>query len=123
MQKAVVLILRQQRLSAVVPGTAPLPASPDAGQAAVHAGQENQQLECDHNRGEHKAEHVAWRSVPFIGGGTEKSVPAVQIGVQGAEEQRHIAQLGLEDRESDERYCAVVSKTGLRMKIRWVFPF
>lgn len=103
MQKAVVLILRQQRRSAVVPGAAPLPASSDAGQAAVHAGQENQQLERDHDRGEHKAEHVAWRSVPFIGGGSEKSVPAVQIGVQGAEEQRHVAQLGLEDRERYEK--------------------
>lgn len=86
-----------------MPCAAPLPASSDAGQAAVHAGQENQHLKHDHGRREHQAEHVAWRSVPFIGGGAEKSAPAVQIGVQGAEEQRHVAQLGLEGMKNYER--------------------
>lgn len=94
--------LRQQRFSAVVPCAVPLPASSDAGQAAVHAGQENQQLEHEHDRREHEAEHVAWRSVPFIGGGSEKAGPSVQVGVQGAEEERQVPQLGLEDRESYE---------------------
>lgn len=103
MRWAAGLGLRQQRFPAVVPCALPLPASSDAGQAAVHAGQENQQLEREHERREQKAEHVAWRSVPFIGGGSEKAGPSVQIGVQGAEEERHIPQLGLEDRESYEK--------------------
>lgn len=90
--------------------TVPLPAPSDAGDSAVHTGQEEQQLEHDHHSGHHHTEHIAWRSVPFVCGWVEELVGAEQVGVQGTEEERQVSQLGLEGRKinSDEFLCVYI---------------
>lgn len=76
--------------------TVPLPAPANAGHPSVHAGQEDEQLEHDDHGGQHQAEHVARRRAPLVRGGIEEPFGAVQVGVQGAEEERQVTQLGLE---------------------------
>lgn len=75
----------------------PLPAPANAGHSLVHAGQEDEQLEHDDHDGQHQAEHVARRHAPVVHGDIEELLGAVQAGVQGAEEERQVTQLGLED--------------------------
>lgn len=77
----IVTVLCQQRFLGVVFWIGPFPASSDAGERAVHAGQDDQKLEHQHHRRHHETEDVAWRSVPFIGGGREESAPAIQVCV------------------------------------------
>lgn len=73
----------------------PLPALSDAGQGPVHAWEEQQDLENQHHGGHDQAEHVARGSVPLIGGGAEKLVPAVDVAMSGAYGQSQVAQLRL----------------------------
>lgn len=73
----------------------PLPALPDAAQAAVHAGQQNQQLEDQNHGGHHQTQHVAWRGPPLVGGGAQELVPAVQVSVRRAYDQSQVTELGL----------------------------
>ena len=73
----------------------PLPALSDAGEGAVHAGEEEQQLEHQHHRRHDQAEHVARGSVPLVCGGTEKFVPAVNEAMRSADGQGQVAQLRL----------------------------
>lgn len=81
----------------------PLPAPANAGDSSVHAGQEDEQLEHDDHGGQHQAEHVARRGEPLVGGGDEEPLGAVQVGVQGAEEERQVTQLGLEGEKKKVR--------------------
>lgn len=83
--------------------TVPLPAPANAGHTSVNAGQEDEQLEHDDHGGQHQAEHVAWRHVPVVPGDIEELLGAIQVGVQGAEEERQVTQLGLEDENNHVR--------------------
>lgn len=83
--------------------TVPLPAPANAGHSSVHAGQEDEQLEQHDHGGQHQAEHVARRRVPLVGGDFEEPLGAVQVGVQGAEEERQVTQLGLEGENNEIR--------------------
>lgn len=81
----------------------PLPAPADAGDSSVHAGQEDEQLEHDDHGGQHQAEHVARRGEPLVRGDPEEPLGAVQVGVQGAEEERQVTQLGLQGEKKKVR--------------------
>lgn len=99
------IALREEQFLVFFLRTVTLPAPSDAGDSAVHAGQEEQQLEHDHHGGHHRTEHVAWRSVPFVCGWVEELAGAEQVGVQGTEEERQVSQLGLQGRKINSDKC------------------
>lgn len=99
------IVLCDERFLVFFLWTVPLPAPSDAGDSAVHAGQEEQQFEHDHHGGHHRTEHVAWRSVPFVCGWVEELAGAKQVGVQGTEEERQVSQLGLQGRKINSDEC------------------
>lgn len=94
----IVTVLCYQCFLAVIIWCSPLPALSNVGEAAVHTGQAEQQLEHQHHRRHHQTKHEAWRSEPLVVRRVKKLVPAVQVGVKGAEEQGQVAQFGLEER-------------------------
>lgn len=83
--------------------TVPFPAPANAGDSLVYAGQEDEQLEHDDHAGHNQAEHVTRRHVPVVPGDIEELLGAVQVRVQGAEEERQVTQLGLEDENNQVR--------------------
>lgn len=99
------LLLREERFLVFFLRAVALPAPSDAGDSAVHAGQEEQQFEHDHHGGHHRTEHVARRSVPPVRGWVEELAGAEQAGVQGTEEERQVSQLGLQGRKINSDEC------------------
>ena len=87
----IAIVLYEQWFLGFILRVCPLPALSNAGEGAVHAGQQEQQLEHQHHRRQHQAEHVAGRSVPFVGFGVKEPDPPIQVGVKGTEEQREVA--------------------------------
>ena len=77
----------------LIPWRVPLPALSNAGQCSVHAGEEEQHLEHQHHRRHNQTQHVARRSVPLVGRGTKKFVPAVEVAMCCAYYQGQVAQL------------------------------
>lgn len=60
------IVLCQQQVLAVILWISPLPTPSNAGEAAVHTGQEYQQFEHYHHSRHHQTEHIGWRRVPFV---------------------------------------------------------
>lgn len=81
----------------------PLPAPANAGHSSAHAWQEGDQLEHNDDGRQHQAEHEARRRVPLVRGDFQELLGAVQVGVQGAEEERQVTQLGLEGERNQVR--------------------
>lgn len=73
----------------------PFPALSNAHYGTVHTGEEEQKLEHQHHRRHNQTEHVARRSVPFVGRGTKEFVPAVNVAMCRAYHQGQVAQLRL----------------------------
>lgn len=91
----------------------PLPALANAGKGAVHARKEEQQFEHQDHRRHNQTQHVARWSVPFVGRGTKKFVPAINVTVRRTNEQGQVAQLRLRGKkyttfkEDSERIVAL----------------
>lgn len=72
----------------------------DTGQGSIHAGEEDQGLQHERHRGHNQTEHGARRGVPFVGRGTKKFVPGVDVAMRRAYEQGQGAQRRLGEKNS-----------------------
>ena len=73
-------------------------------EAALDAGQKQQQFTKQHCGGDHQTQHVRWRSpLPLVAFWKQELVPTIQVGVECAEEQRQRPQLRLEARDQSEK--------------------
>ena len=67
-----------------------LPAVPDAGDAVVDAGGDEDELQHQDHTGKHQGQHVGGGQTPVVHDGLQKPVPAVEQNVSGAQHQSQV---------------------------------
>ena len=67
-----------------------LPAVPDAGDAVVDAGGDEDELQHQDHTGKHQGQHVGGGQTPVVPARLQKLVPAVDQAVAGAQHQSQV---------------------------------